>query len=211
LRQTVFTHTSWVEPRTASYERLEFLGDSVLGLAIASHLFVRFPDRPEGDLARIRANAVSRPSCAIAARALGLDADLLAEGERRGGEAAVSAPSLAASDSVMAALVEAAIGGCFVAFGYDRVAPAVVEAFADRVAYASERHVDFKTVLQEELARRGGSVTYSVVEVSGPDHQRTFTTAALVDGRELGRGSGASKKASEQAAAREALAGMSEL
>jgi len=200
-----------VEPRIASYERLEFLGDSVLGVAIASHLFERFPDRPEGDLARIRANAVSRPSCAVAARALGLDVDLVAEGERRGGEAAASAASLAGSDSVMGALVEAAIGAAFVAFGYDRVAPAVVEAFADRVSYASERHVDFKTVLQEELARRGGSVTYSVVEVSGPDHQRTFTTAALVDGRELGRGSGASKKASEQAAAREALAGIGEL
>ncbi len=70
----------------------------------------------------------------------------------------------------------------------------MVEAFADRVAYASERHVDFKTVLQEELARRGGSVTYSVVEVSGPDHQRTFTTAALVAGQELGRGSGAEQE-----------------
>ena len=207
----MFTHTSWVEPRLASYERLEFLGDSVLGLAIASHLYERYPDRPEGDLARIRANAVSRPSCAVAARALGLDADLLAEGERRGGEAASSAPSLAASDSVMAALVEAAIGATFLEFGYDRVAPAVVEAFADRVAYASERHVDFKTVLQEELARRGGSVTYSLVEVSGPDHQRMFTTAALVAGQELGRGSGPSKKASEQAAARQALAGIGEM
>ncbi len=83
----------------------------------------------------------------------------------------------------------------------------MVEAFAERVAYAVEGHVDHKTVLQEELARRGASVTYELVETTGPDHERRFTTAAMVEGRELGRGSGPSKKASEQAAAREALRG----
>ena len=86
--------------------------------------------------------------------------------------------------------------------------PAVVEAFAERVAYAAEKHVDHKTVLQEELARRGASVTYELVETTGPDHDRRYTTAALVEGRVLGRGSGPSKKASEQAAAKEALRGM---
>ena len=82
----------------------------------------------------------------------------------------------------------------------------MVAAFADRVDYVLQRHVDHKTVLQEQLARRGASVTYAVTETSGPPHQRLFTTVAMVGELELGRGSGSSKKASEQAAAREALA-----
>ena len=81
----------------------------------------------------------------------------------------------------------------------------IVAAFDPRIEYAMTSHVDHKTVLQEELARQGGSVTYALIETSGPDHDRRFTTAALVDGVELGRGSGVSKKASEQEAAREAL------
>ncbi|MGZ4481286.1 MAG: ribonuclease III family protein [Gaiellales bacterium] len=206
LRRSVFTHSSWVAPRTHSYERLEFLGDSVLGMVIAHHLYQRFPDRPEGDLAKIRAHVVSRPSCALVGAAEGLPEELVAEGARLGGEAAVSAPALAASESVIAEIVEAAIGAGFLHLGLDRVASAVVEAFADRIDYAVDEHVDYKTVLQEELARRASSVTYSLVEVTGPDHERRFTTAALVDGRRLGTGSGPSKKSSEQAAAREALA-----
>ena len=85
------------------------------------------------------------------------------------------------------------------------MAAAIVAAFARRVDYALDEHVDHKTVLQEELARRGRSVTYALVEATGPDHDRRFTSAAIVDGAELGRGSGPSKKASEQEAAREAL------
>jgi len=204
-RHQAFTHSSWVGDRSESYERLEFLGDSVLGLAVAGHLFERFPDRPEGDLARIRAHVVSRPSCAATARLLRLDRELIDEGRRRGGEAAASAELLADSDSVMAEVVEAVIGACFLEYGHRQVAEAVVEAFAPRVDFALEEHVDYKTVLQEELARQGGSVTYDLVEATGPDHDRRFTTVALVEGRRLGTGTGPSKKASEQAAAQEAL------
>jgi ribonuclease-3 len=85
------------------------------------------------------------------------------------------------------------------------VAEAVAAAFGPRVEFALERYVDYKTVLQEELARQGGSVTYDLVEATGPDHDRRFTTVALVEGRSLGTGTGPSKKASEQAAAQEAL------
>jgi ribonuclease III len=194
-----------VVDRSESYERLEFLGDSVLGLSVAEYLFRRFPDRPEGDLARIRAHVVSRPSCAATARALELDRALVREGLRRGGEAAAGAELLSRSDSVMAEVIEAVIGACFVAFGLERVAAAVVEAFEPRVEFALEGHVDYKTVLQEELARQGGSVTYELVEATGPDHDRRFTSVALVEGRPHGTGTGPSKKASEQAAAREAL------
>ncbi len=198
-----FTHSSWVERRQTSYERLEFLGDSVLGLAIAQHLYERFPDRPEGDLAKVRAQVVSRTSCAVVARKLGLDRDLAEEGERVGAE---EIDALIRSQSVVAATVEAVIGAVFIHSGFDRTAEAVVAAFADRVDYVLQRHVDHKTVLQEQLARRGASVTYAVTDTSGPPHQRLFTTVALVGELELGRGSGSSKKASEQAAAREALA-----
>ncbi len=203
-----FTHSSWVERRQTSYERLEFLGDSVLGLAIAQHLYERFPDRPEGDLAKVRAQVVSRTSCAVVARKLGLDRDLAAEGERVGAE---EIDALIRSQSVVAATVEAVIGAVFIDSGFDRTAEAVVAAFADRVDYVLQRHVDHKTVLQEQLARRGASVTYAVTDTSGPPHQRLFTTVALVGELELGRGSGSSKKASEQAAAREALANIDQI
>jgi ribonuclease III len=177
----------------------------VLGLAVARHLVQRFPDRPEGDLARIRAHVVSRESCAATARSLGFDRMMLEETGRRGADADAATEALAASDSVMAELVEAAIGAIYLAFGHDQVVEAVVDAFADRIEFALEGHVDYKTVLQEALARRGGSVTYDLVETTGPDHDRRFTSAALADGRQVGMGTGSSKKASEQAAAREAL------
>jgi len=181
----------------------------VLGLAVAAELYRRFPDRPEGDLARIRAHVVSRESCAAVARELGLDRDLRAQSAAaRGGE---DIELLTGSEAVMGALVEAAIGAAFLEFGFDETAQAVVAAFDDRVRFALDEHVDHKTVLQEELARRGASVTYLLTETAGPPHQRVFTTSARVGDRELGRGSGPSKKVSEQAAAREALANLDQL
>jgi ribonuclease-3 len=129
-------------------------------------------------------------------------APLVVEGRRRG----VDDPGLPAeADSVLAALVEAAIGAAFVSFGYEAAAAAVRDAFAARLRYAIERHVDAKTTLQEQVARQGRSVTYALVETSGPPHRRRFTSRVLLDGLELGTGSGPTKKASEQAAAREAL------
>jgi ribonuclease-3 len=178
----------------------------VLGLAVADTLYRRFPERPEGDLARIRAHAVSRQSCAEVARRLGLDDDLAAEAARCEREADIE--TLIRSQAVMAALVESAIGAVYLEYGLKPVAAAVVEAFSGPIDFAVERHVDHKTVLQEALARLGASVTYRLMETSGPPHRRTFTTAAMVDGREAGRGAGTSKKASEQAAAREALAAL---
>jgi ribonuclease III len=201
-RRSAFAHSSWVAERGRSYERLEFLGDSVLGLAITRSLFERFPDRREGDLARIRAHVVSRSSCAAVAHAIGLDELFLSEATAAAGPAALP---LAGSDSVLAEVTEACIGVCFLAYGFEAVAPAVVEAFTDRIEYALSEYVDHKTVLQEELARQGASVTYSLVETTGPDHDRRFTSVAVVKGNELGRGSGGSKKSSEQEAAREAL------
>jgi ribonuclease III len=207
LREAAFTHSSWTTDRARSYERLEFLGDGVLGLAVAQHLYRRLPDRAEGELARVRAHVVSRESCAAVADDLGLGAELA------GRAAALAVADTAAvldSPAVRAAVVEAVIGACYLHNGFERVADAVVEAFSGRIEYGLVEHVDYKTVLQEELARLDRSVTYVVAETSGPAHQREYTSVALVEGRELGRGSGSSKKASEQRAAREALEALQE-
>jgi len=204
LRTLAFTHTSWVQRREDSYERLEFLGDGVLGLVIAHHLYARFPTSSEGELAKVRAHVVSRASCAAVAADVGLDADVRARGQELGA-AAVEIDALSRSPGVLAAIVEAVVGAGYLELGLEAVSAPTVGAFSSRIAYALAEHVDHKTVLQEELARRGASVTYAVADVSGPPHQRWFTSLALVEGHELGRGSARSKKGSEQLAAREAL------
>lgn len=112
---------------------------------------------------------------------------------------------LAENRNVLAALVESALGALYLEHGFEAVRPAILGAFADQIDYALTTYVDYKTELQEELARRGLSVTYSVVDVEGPPHDRTFTCAANVEGEQAGVGQGASKKAAEQNAAREVL------
>ena len=175
----------------------------MLGLAIARELYERFPDYPEGQLAKIRAPVVSRHSCAVVGGRLDLGRRLA---ER--GDVAVPADELerlADNRNVLAALVEAALGALYLEHGFERIRPAVLAAFAERIEYALTTYVDYKTELQEELARRGSSVSYSVVEVEGPPHDRRFTCAAVVDGEQAGIGAGTSKKAAEQLAAREVL------
>jgi len=113
---------------------------------------------------------------------------------------------LATNRNVLAALVEAALGALYLEHGFEVVRPAILAAFADRIEYTLTTYVDYKTELQEELARRGLSVSYGVVEVEGPPHDRRFTCAATIEGEQAGIGRGGSKKAAEQNAAREALA-----
>jgi ribonuclease-3 len=197
-----FTHASWALSRSDSYERLEFLGDSVLGLAIAEDLYERFPDFAEGRLAKVRAHVVSRQSCAMVGKRLEL-ARMLAEHAADIDREEVS--RLSGNRNVLAALVEACLGALYLEHGFEPIRGPIVDAFRERIDYALEGHVDFKTELQEELARRGQSVSYSVVEVEGPPHERRFTCAANIDGSALGVGVGSSKKAAEQQAAREAL------
>jgi len=120
--------------------------------------------------------------------------------------AAASIPNLISTERVLASITEAVIGACYLAFGYEPVAEAVVEAFQSELEDALERPVDFKSALQERLARRGALVSYEVVNESGPPHDRTFTIAARIGPEEIGRGVGRSKKDAEQAAAEEALA-----
>ncbi|HEY5662001.1 MAG TPA: ribonuclease III [Gaiellaceae bacterium] len=201
----VYTHASWATERSASYERLEFLGDSVLELAIARELYDRYPDFSEGRLAKVRSHVVSRASCAVVARQLALG-DRLTE---RGAEIPEDElHRLAHNRNVLAALLEAALAALFLEHGFERVERPIVDAFSGRIEYALTTHVDYKTELQEALARRGQSVSYSVLEVEGPPHDRRFRCAAVIEGEQLGVGSGASKKAAEQEAAKETLAAL---
>ena len=201
-REHVFTHTSWAPDRSSSYERLEFLGDSVLELAIARALYDRFPEASEGRLAKIRAHVVSRQSCAAVARELGLGDALAARAQD------VPQPELhriSLSRNVLAALLEAAIAAVYLEQGFEAVEPAIVEAFDGRIEYARTGHVDSKTELQEALARSGRIVQYEVLAVEGPPHERRFVCAALIDGVKLGEGRGSTKKAAEQEAASQAM------
>jgi len=177
-----------------------------LGLAIARELYARFPDYQEGELAKIRAHVVSRQSCAVVGRRLGFGERLLVHG--RGSIPDDELEKLAKNRNVVSALVEAALAVLYLEHGFEAIRGPILDAFRERIEYALTSYVDYKTVLQEELARRGSSVSYSVVDVDGPPHERSFTCAAVIDGEQAGEGKGDSKKAAEQNAAREALAGL---
>jgi ribonuclease-3 len=199
---SAFTHTSWADERSSSYERLEFLGDSVLELALANELYHRFPDFNEGQMAKIRSHVVSRASCAVVARELGLGERLIeTAADSAGGELA----RLAGNRNVLAAVLEAALAALYLEHGFEAIRTAIVEAFESRIDFALTNQVDHKTELQETLARSGRSVSYALLNAEGPPHNRLFTSAAIIDGEEAGVGRGSSKKAAEQAAAQEAL------
>jgi len=203
LRRRALTHSSWTEEQPESYERLAYLGDSVLALALAADLHERFPEVDSGGLTKIHNHAVSGASCAEVGRELGVS-EMLRDAEP-GVEDAIPAEVLLAGSRPLPEVTEALIGACFVAFGFERVAPAVAEAFAAQVEYATEALVDAKSALQELLARRRARVSYAVIGESGPAHRRTFEVEAKVDGERVGRGAGRSKKAAEQMAAEQAL------
>jgi ribonuclease-3 len=202
VRRQAFTHSSWVEHRAEAYERLAFLGDVVLSLAVSDHLYPRFERYGAGRLTKVRAQAVSGPSCARVARALGVPDELRAaapQGTGRGAEVLVD------SERVLASVCEAIIGAAYLTFGLARTAPAVVESFRSEIEQALQNPVDYKSVLQERLARRAEVVAYRTVSEEGPAHDRSFIAVAEVAGQELGRGEGKTKKAAEQEAALHAL------
>src|SRR3712207_4468444 len=130
LADQAFTHASWVDHRAESYERLAFLGDVVLSLAVSTHLYPRFERYGAGRLTKVRAQAVSGQSCARVARDLGVPERLRASAP---GSVGRSAEMLVQSERVLASVCEAVIGAAYLAFGFDRVAPAVVSAFADEI------------------------------------------------------------------------------
>ncbi len=204
LSAPVFTHASWTSRRSESYERLAFLGDSVLALAVTTHLYPRLEAEHfgAGELTKVRAQAVSGRSCRAVAERLGIPERLQSAAPPG---AAPTVAALAGTERVLASVIEAVIGACYLEYGYERTAEAVVEAFALEIENALEHPADFKSALQERLAQRGELVSYEVIDERGPPHDRTFRISALVAGVEVGHGTGRSKKDAEQEAARAAL------
>jgi ribonuclease-3 len=209
LATSVLMHASWTVRRSESYERLAFLGDSVLALAVTTHLYPRLEaDRfGAGRLTKIRAQAVSGRSCRTVAERLGLPERMKAAAPEGAGS---SVDALVSTERVLASVIEAVIGACYLAFGYETTAEAVVDAFQPEIDDALEHPVDFKSALQERLARRGELVSYAVTEEQGPPHNRTFSISATIEGVEVGRGTGRSKKDAEQEAAHAALEALEE-
>jgi len=204
LRLQAVTHSSWTGHRADSYGRLAFLGDGVLGLAVAEHLFRQFPRADIGRLTKIHGQAVSGRACAEVARELGLP-EMLTEAAPESTDGGIDAESLLESERAMASVCEAVIGACYLHHGFKPTSEATVAAFADQIDLAQETMLDFKSALQEQLAREGARVTYEVTREAGPPHARRFEVAARIDAEVIGAGEGRSKKAAEQAAAAEAL------
>lgn len=201
LRTEALTHVSYAnehEGKVPSNERLEFLGDAVVSLAVASYLLKKYPDSPEGELTRMRASFVSGPALAAIASQAGLgDLLLLGRGEEMTGGRK--------RQRNLAGAFEAVIGAYFLQHGWDR-ARELVEKTVLRSEPPSALQ-DPKTALQELVQKKPGTtLEYRVVNVEGPDHMPTFTTAVFIDGKEVSRATGSSKKESEENAAREALA-----
>lgn len=204
LREQALTHSSWTERRVDSFERLAFLGDSVLGLSVATDLSERFEAIAAGGLTKIHNQAVSGVSCAEVGRRLGVP-EMLRAAEPEGVTGAIPAEILLDGERPLPESTEALIGACYLAFGFERTAAAVAAAFEPRIEHAAKTRIDFKSALQELLARRGARVSYAVVGATGPPHRRTFEVEAIVASERVGEGSGRSKKAAEQVAAEQAL------
>jgi len=204
LLKKALVHKSFANEKlgdpAASNERLEFLGDAVLDVVVAKHLYARYPDLPEGELSRVRSELVSAPALAAMARTLQLGGYLcLGRGEEHSGGRD--------KDNILADAIEAVFGAVFLDSGLDE-ADRVITALLDDDAVADvqrESH-DYKTRLQEEVqARFGVGPEYVLCDQSGPDHDRMYRVQVQCDGLELGCGSGKSKKAAQQKAAYAAL------
>jgi len=182
-------------------ERLEFLGDAVLDLAVSETLFIQFPDLPEGEMTRIRAEVVNEKGLATVARQLEIGSCLLlGKGEDRSGGRD--------KDSLLADAMEALLGAVFWDVGYGAVKKIVASLFLDVIRRSArcKAGVDHKTRLQVFLqARHNRPPTYNLIRAEGPDHERQYTVEVCFDDRPIGHGTGRTKKAAEQEAAREAL------
>ena len=206
LLQNALTHSSYANERwhnrLLSNERLEFLGDSILGMVVAEHLYKNFPDRPEGELTRMRADMVCETSLAQVAARLNLGEHLLlGKGEERfGGRNRAS---------ILADAVESVIAASFLDGGME-AARGIIDRFVLCDVPVSKLHnVDYKTALQELIQQKKNQViSYVLVGESGPDHDKVFTAEVRLNDAVIGTGTGSSKKRAEQDAARAALESM---
>ena len=209
LLEEALTHSSYVNeyPQAVSNERLEFLGDAVLGLILADKLFLDYPDLPEGDLTRMRSQMVRRTTLARIARSIGLG-DFIYLGR---GEAASGGRSKTAN---LAGALEAVFAAVYLDRDWQDTRECVMRIFGDELTGLRREHFgsDYKSQLQE-VAQLRYRITpfYHIVAEAGPDHSRQFTAEVLLDERVLARGSGRSKKLAEAEAARAALEQLGEL
>ena len=203
LLQNALTHSSYANERwhnsLLSNERLEFLGDSVLGMLVADYLFRTFPNRPEGELTRMRADMVCEQTLANVAGRIGLGSHLLlGKGEEQGGGRT--------RNSILADAVESVIAASFLDGGMDAAKQFIQKFILVEVPVKKLHNVDYKTGLQELVQQKKNQVlTYALVGESGPDHDKHFEVEVSLNGRVVGLGSGSSKKRAEQDAARAAI------
>ena len=203
LLQNALTHSSYANERwhdaSRSNERLEFLGDSVLGMVVAEYLYKNFPDRPEGELTKMRADMVCEQTLAAVAAKVDLGRHmLLGHGEERFGGRN--------RGSILADAVEALIAACFLDGGLE-AAKGIIQRFILTDVPVNKLHnTDYKTALQELVQQKKNQVlSYQLVEENGPDHDKHFVVEVSLNGQVVGTGSGSAKKRAEQQAARNAM------
>ena len=203
LLQNALTHSSYANERwhnsLLSNERLEFLGDSVLGMLVAEYLYHNFPNRPEGELTRMRADMVCEQTLAAAANRIGIgEYLLLGHGEERFGGRS--------RNSILADAMESVIAACFLDGGIAAALGVVQKFILVEVPVTRLHNTDYKTALQELVQQKKNQVlTYMLVGQSGPDHDKKFDVEVSLNGAVVGRGSGSSKKRAEQMAASSAI------
>ena len=203
LLQNALTHSSYANERwhnsLLSNERLEFLGDSVLGMLVAEYLYKNFPNRPEGELTRMRADMVCEQTLAAAANRIGLGTHLLlGHGEEQGGGRS--------RNSILADAMESVIAACFLDGGMEAALKVVQQFILVEVPVTKLHNADYKTKLQELVQQKKNQVlTYRLAGQSGPDHDKKFDVEVSLNGNVIGSGSGSSKKRAEQMAARCAI------
>ena len=203
LLQNALTHSSFANERwhnsLLSNERLEFLGDSILGMLVAEYLYRNFPDRPEGELTRMRADMVCERTLAEVANTIHLgDHLLLGKGEERFGGRT--------RDSILADAMESVIAACFLDGGLSAALEIVRKFILVKVPVTRLHNADYKTQLQELVQQKRNQVlTYTLVGESGPDHDKKFEVEVSLNGAVVGKGCGSSKKRAEQDAARAAI------
>ena len=203
LLQNALTHSSYANERwhdsLKSNERLEFLGDSLLGMVVAAYLYMAFPDRPEGELTRMRADMVCEQALAQIAVQLNLGEHLmLGNGEEQGGGRTRA--------SILADAVESVIAACFLDGGVDASKEFIKRFVLCNVPVTRLHNADYKTALQERVQqKKNQTLSYALVGESGPDHDKRFTVAVSLNGKVVGEGIGSSKKRAEQEAARVAM------
>ena len=203
LLQNALTHSSYANERwhnsLLSNERLEFLGDSVLGMLVAEYLYHNFPNRPEGELTRMRADMVCEQTLAAAADRIGLGSHLLlGHGEEQGGGRK--------RNSILADAMESVIAACFLDGGMEAALKVVQQFILVEVPVTKLHNADYKTKLQELVQQKKNQVlSYKLVGQSGPDHDKKFDVEVSLNGNVVGFGSGSSKKRAEQMAAKCAI------